>query len=123
MQVLLLILWGIPSAIFLSMGIFFVGDNNLNFTVSYLNVEKYIGVFSLALAVITFSIGYGCFRKYRITYYLTIFYFLCALTFLVLTLVKAEAVYIKYLILPIYFVSVSLSTIIFFKHQDLLKSA
>ena len=123
MRIILLLLWSIPSALFASMSMFFIGSNKVNFTVSDSNIESYLSTITLVLSIITFSVGYGCFRQYKTTLYAAILYLFCAGALLTSSAFQTDAVYFKYLILPSYFVLVSLGTIIFFKTVGGHKSA
>jgi len=118
MRTILLLLWAIPSALFASISIFFIGANKVNITVSGSNIENYLSAITVVLSAITFSVGYGCFRQYKSTLYAALFYLFCAAYVLASSVFQTDIVHLKNLILPSYFILVSLGTIIFFKTKQ-----
>jgi hypothetical protein len=123
LHIVLFLLWAAPPALFTSIGIFLFSSNKVNFTSNGTNIEPYIGVSLLALSAITFSVGYGCFRLHKSALYTAILYLLWAVALLVGYALQDNTVYLKYLVLPIYFTLISSFTMIFFKIKGSSKSA
>ena len=123
LHITLLALWTIPATLFAGTSIFFFSNNKVNFTFNGSNIELYIGISVLVLAAITFAVGYGCFRSNKYALYFAILYLLFSVLILASYTLQDDIVYLKNLVLPVYFTVISLFTIIFFKVNSGGKSA